>query len=156
MKKIMRMAGVAMVCLLLFGVMSCGSKVNKEDLDKKIEALKDSDQEPEFTDAEYEFMVDYLTDNYEKLANMDIDDKEAQIAMAYSFILLSAQMEGKLNQNIVKKYRKLQEKGEEYLNSEEYNETLKKALEESEVDWDQALYEEETAVGEDCEANVEE
>lgn len=122
------------MCFVLLGTASCGSKVDKAELDKKI---MESEKEPEFSDAEYEFMVDYLIDNYDKLDKMDVDDKEAEIAVAYSFILFTAQMEGKLNQNVIKKFKKLQEKEEENVNSDEYKETqeaLRKSLEEALAD----------------------
>lgn len=134
MKRILNISWICMMCFVLLGTASCGSKVDKAELDKKI---MESEKEPEFSDAEYEFMVDYLIDNYDKLDKMDVDDKEAEIAMAYSFILITAQMEGKLNQNVIKKFKKLQEKGEENVNSDEYKETqeaLKKSLEEALAD----------------------
>lgn len=143
-----------MMCFTLFGLTSCGSKVDKAELDKKIMEAENSEKEPEFTDAEYEFMIDYLTDNFDEISKMDFDDKDTEMGIAYSFILLSAQIEGKLNQNLVKKYKKFQEKGKDYLNSTDYKENqeaIMKALQEADIDWSEAYEEAEAIAAEEDE-----
>lgn len=148
MKKIVRLTGLCLACFILLGVVSCGSKVNKEELDKKIEASLNSDKEPEFTDAEYTFMADYLYDNYDKLEKMDINDKEAEMAMAYGFILFSAQMEGKLNKKALETYKKIMKKQQQDPDVQNYKENEKaliEALRNSDIDWDNS-YDGEEAV----------
>lgn len=139
MKKIVRLAGMCLACFILLGVVSCGSKVNKEELDKKVEAYFNSDKEQEFTEAEYEFMADYLLDNFDKLQKMDFNDKEVEIATGYSFVLMGAQMQLKLSDKVQKKIKKLYEKGEAagaFGNYEETEKAIMDELQKMDLDWE--------------------
>lgn len=154
MKKIVSLAGLCALCLVLFGVSSCGSKVNKKELDRKIEASITSDKQPEFSEAEYEFMADYLYDNYDEIEKMDINDKDVEIVAAYGFILVGAQMEGKLSKKAQETLKKLNEKNQNSGAFQKYKDNEKaiiEALEEAEIDWSEAYEEAEAAANEEYE-----
>ena len=145
--RIVRLAGIFFACFFLLGVVSCGSKVNKKELDKKIEKLMESDEMPEFTDAEYQFMVDYLTDNYEEIKKMNLDDPNAEVLTSYMMILADANYEGKLSKETKKKFERLNEKmksSEEYNTYKENEKAIMDALENANIDWDQTFEESET------------
>lgn len=153
MKKIAKLMFVCMAAFAMMSLVSCGSKVNKEELDKKILKAMDEEKMQEFTDAEYQFMVDYLMDNYDEINNMDIDlvekDKDAMATISYMFILADANYEGKLSKEAKKKYELLQEKmqsSDEYKAYKENEKAIMNALEEADIDWEQAFAEEEALI----------
>lgn len=144
MKRIAKFMGVCLMALAVVSIVSCGSKVNKEELDKKIENSMKSDKEPEFSEAEYEFMADYLYDNFDEIEKMDINDKDAEIIMSYGLILMSAEMEGKLSKKAQETLKKLSEKKQNsnvFQNYKKNEQAIIEALEESDIDWDGALEE---------------
>lgn len=154
MKTIVKLMLVCLTGLAIVSVASCGQKVDKKELDKKIQESMDSDKKTTFTDAEYEFMANYLYDNYDKLYKMDIDDKDENVNITYGFILFDAQLEGKLPPKAVEKYKKIIEKGEKLYNDNEKD--LMEASETPEIDWDKAYEELEAIVAEDEAVVVEE
>lgn len=164
MKKIAKLMFVCMAAFAMMSLVSCDSKVNKKELDKKILKAMDEEKMPEFTDAEYQFMVDYLMDNYDEInkISMDVDeeDKDAMVTLSYMFILADADYEGKLSKEAKKKYELLQEKmksSDEYKAYKENEKAIMKALEEADIDWEQAFAEEEAVIDyyDDAEAPAE-
>ena len=148
MKKIVKFATFFMVGMFILGMTSCGSKVNQEELNKKIENSLTSDEMPEFTDAEYEFMANYLYDNFDKLNKLDYEDKDAQMAMNYIGILAGADAEGKLNKAAKSKYDEVMEKAyntDEYKSYKENEKAIMDALQNADIDWDKAFEETEEA-----------
>lgn len=157
MKKIVKFMGVCLMAFAVVSMVSCGSKVNKDDLDKKIEKAMKSDSEPEFTQAEYQFMADYLLDNFDKLEKVDYDSKEAETAMTYMIILASADYQGLLDKETKKKWNKLNEKVKDTKEYKDYKDTEKAimdALEEADMNWEDAS--EEVEAEDDYEVVVEE
>lgn len=158
MKKVVKLASLCLVCIALLGMASCGSKVDQKELNKKIENALQSDKEPEFTEAEYQFMADYLNDNYNELSKMDIDSEEAEYVMEYMLILAAGDMQGKLDKDTKKKYDKFMEKvqdSDEFKNYKANEKAIIETLKNADIDWDQA-FEEETSVPEDSDVVVEE
>ena len=138
MKKIVKFMGVCLMAFAVVSMVSCGSKVNKDELDKKIEKAMKSDKDPELTQDEYQFMTDYLLDNFDELNKVDYDSKEAETAMTYMMILGFADYEGLLDKETKKKWNKLNEK---VTNSKDYKDTEKAimdALEEGDMNWEEA------------------
>lgn len=132
MKGVFRLTGIFFVCIATLAMTSCGSKVDQETLNKKIEAAQKSDKAPEFTDAEYEFMAEYVYDNRDKLDDENTPEEISINCLTYGFILLGAQMEGKLPPKAVKIYKKISEKSSSNLQQNE--EAVRKALEEADID----------------------
>lgn len=142
MKKIAKLMIVCMAGFAIFSLVSCGSKVDKAELDKKIMTAMESDTEPDFTDAEYQFMADYLYDNYDEIDKLDIDDKEAGIAMSYVVLLAAADHEGKLNKETKEKYELLQKKiysSNDYKSFKENEEALLDSLQTADIDWEEVF-----------------
>lgn len=139
MKKIAKLIFVCMACIVMLSLNSCGSKVNKEELDKKVQQWSSSDEKPTFTADEYEFMADYLNDHFKEISDMEFDNKEGEIYMGYSFILLGAQMEGNLPPKAVEKWKKIVEKTEEA--NKENIKAFQEAWDEAEADRDEAVEE---------------
>lgn len=136
MKTILKVMSVFLSGLAIVSIASCGQKVDKKELDKKVQASMESKTKPTFTDAEYEFMADYLYDHYKEISEMDLGSKDQELYMNYGFILLMAQMDGSLPPKAVEKYKKIMEKGGEYLESTE--EVSIEPLNESDINWDEA------------------
>lgn len=137
MKKIVKFMGVCLMAFAVVSMVSCGSKVNKDELDKKIEKAMKSDKDPELTQDEYQFMTDYLLDNFDELNKVDYDSKEAETVMTYMMILGFADYEGLLDKETKKKWNKLNEK---VTNSKDYKDTEKAimdALEEGDMNWEE-------------------
>ena len=154
MKKIVKFMGVCLMAFAVLTITSCGSKVNKEDLDKKIENSLKSDKTPEFTQAEYQFMADYLLDNFDELNKVDYDSKEGETFVSYMMILSMANFQGLLDKETKKKYDRLNEKVQGTKEFQEYKDNEKaiiEALEEADIDWDEAFEESEAVVVEDYE-----
>ena len=113
----------------------------------------DEEKMPEFTDAEYQFMIDYLLDNYDEINKISMDlteeDKDAMVTLSYIFIVGEADYEGKLSKEAKKKYELLEEKmksSDEYKAYKENEKAIMNALEEADIDWEQAFAEEEALI----------
>lgn len=144
MKKIAKVLCACLMGMALVSVVSCGSKVDQKELNKKIEASLQSDEEPEFTDAEYQFMADYLLDNFDKIEKMDYNDKDAEMAASYVVLLGVADFQGKLDKGAKAKYEQLQEKIQGTAGYKTYKENEKVIMDElqnADIDWDQAFEE---------------
>lgn len=143
MKKIATFMIVCMAGFAHASLVSCSPKVDKAELDKKVMTAMNSDKEPEFTDAEYQFMADYLYDNYDEIDKLDITDKNAEIAMAYYFfILAAADLEGKLNKETKEKYELFRKKiysSDYYKNYKETETAIMNSLQTSDIDWEDAF-----------------
>lgn len=142
MKKIAKLMIVCMAGFAIFSLVSCGSKVDKAELDKKVMTAMESDTEPDFTDAEYQFMADYLYDNYDEIDKLDINDKESDIAMSYIVLLAAADLDGKLNKETKEKYELLQKKiysSNEYKNFKENEKALMDSLQTADIDWEEVF-----------------
>lgn len=159
MKKIARLMGVCLLALVFVSITSCGSKVNKEELDEKIENSFKSDKKPEFTQEEYQFMADYLLDNFDELEKADLNSKEADRAISYMMILAFAEEEGLLDKETKKKTDLLNEKVRGTKDFQEYEaneKALLDALEEGDIDWDEAYESSEAEIAEEYATAAEE
>lgn len=155
MKKISKFVFMCLMGIMLVSVVSC-NKVNKDDLDKKIQNAMISDKEPEFTDEEYQFMAEYLYDNCDEIQKMDVTDENFQMTVAYMGILSMADYEGKLSPKAKEAYSKFTEKmtgSEEYKNYKQTEAAIIEELQNADIDWDQA-FEEVTEVSEEVVTEV--
>lgn len=99
--------GIVLLVTLFFG--SCGSKVNKAALDKKIENM-DPDN-VSFTNDEYEFMTDYLLKHMDDDSSKteEVTDEDAQQFVYFAF-LSEAEDNGKLQGKTKEKFEKCKKK----------------------------------------------
>lgn len=99
--------GIILLASLIFG--SCGSKVSKEELDKKIENM-DPDKVT-FSDEEYEFMTNYLIKHADDKSddNEELTEEEAQ-QFVYFILLNEADEKGKLKGKTKKQFETLAKK----------------------------------------------
>lgn len=140
MKNLIKILMIGLIGLSCVSFTSCGSKVDKKELDKKIEKAMESSSEDgiELSQEEYNFMVNYLLDNFDEISKMNYDDKEAESVMNYMFILAAADFEGKLKGDTKKKYEEYTEKLKdtpEYQQYKQNEETIMEALKSSDIEW---------------------
>ena len=110
MKIKLKMALMCLCAIFVLSLSSCGSKVNQEDLNKKIETAieKEGLANASFTDAEYEFMAQKVLDEINE--NREPDAKESEILGEYIMILGVANSQGNLKGNAKKIYDEINNK----------------------------------------------
>ena len=116
---IIRKVTLVSVGLLLgavFCLTSCHGKVSHESIKEKMEKadLSKPGGSP-FDDADYEFMIDYLSDNLERVVQITDYNQltsEYPYYAGYSFIVMGAHSAGNLSPSVEKKLDKLREKTE--------------------------------------------
>lgn len=102
MKKLFGLFVTAMLVLT-----SCGG-VSQKSIDEKIE--KDG-VTAEFSQKEYEFMADYVISHFDEiLSSQDENNPKA----LYMFVLLNADVEGKLDESVQKKCEEISKKAQEF------------------------------------------
>lgn len=144
MKKIAKLMIVCMAGFAIFSLVSCGSKVDKAELDKKVQKSMVSDDELEFSDDEYQFMADYLCDsfdNFEKNGE-DINKKDQETNGSYLLILMMADAQGKLNKETKEKLELLQKNiysSNDYKSFKENEEALLDSLQTADIDWEEVF-----------------
>ena len=150
MKKISKFMGICFVAFAIVSIVSCGSSINKEELDKKVQKSMVSDDELEFSDAEYQFMADYLCDsfdNFEKNGEEGMKGNAPETNSSYLFILMMADAQGKLSKEAKQKFELLQKKltsTDEYQNAKAAERVVQESLRNADIDWEQVFEAEET------------
>lgn len=111
---------------------SCSGKASYESLTEKFEKAEKTDKTPDFSEAEYAFMLQYLKDNFAKQANDYSDDftKEDEFYLNCWMYLDEANDEGKLPKSMEKEYKQINKKLEDLIGRE---------LEALEKEWDNAF-----------------
>lgn len=145
MKKITTLLFVCMATIAMLSLASCGSSVNKEELDKKVQKSMVSDDELEFSDAEYQFMIDYIsdmTDNLEKNGEAGMNDNDTDTFFSYLGVLWEAEEHGKLSKEAKQKLELLQKKNtstDEYQDAKEVERVIQESLRDADIDWEQVF-----------------
>lgn len=98
----------AAMCVMLLST-SCNG-VSQESITQKVTEAKG--EMPNFTEDEYEFMANYLSDNAEKMNKIEsIDEfcKDGEFYILCMSFLADAKNEGKLSKSVLEKYNKVME-----------------------------------------------
>lgn len=103
----------AAMCVMLL-CSSCGGSVSQDSITKKATEAAEKDEVPTFSEKEYEFMADWLTDNAGKLANIEnldsANEKDFEFFALCMTYLTEASKTGKLSKSVQEKYDAVEDK----------------------------------------------